>query len=166
MRADVAALEEELHAVVQIVVERDLRDGGVDRDLQLRAVELAQRLLDHAEIFLVGVDQQRVVDRSAVIRTLNSAAGRRPLRAPIREMPRRRCLCRGSAAAPKIPSGSPPRRSHSAPEGAAPPLRRSAASRTTRPRLQSRVRICTPPCGAMLLEPLELVAMPRRVQSG
>ena len=32
-------------------------------DLQLRPVELAQRLLDEPVVFLVGVDQQRVVDR-------------------------------------------------------------------------------------------------------
>src|SRR5436309_527326 len=63
MRADVLAGEECLHAIVQVFIERDLRDGRVDRNLQLRPVELFQRLLDDPIAFLIGVDQQRVVDR-------------------------------------------------------------------------------------------------------
>jgi hypothetical protein len=47
-----------LHAVFERIVERDLGDGGIDRNLQLRTVELVQRLLDDSVIFLVGIDQQ------------------------------------------------------------------------------------------------------------
>ena len=61
LQPDILALEEILHAVFQRIVERDLGDGRIDRDLQLRPVELIQRLLDDAVIFLVGIDQQRVV---------------------------------------------------------------------------------------------------------
>src|SRR5262249_58557466 len=60
-QADVLALEENLDAVVQVVVEHHLGDGGVDGDLKLRPIELAQGTLDDAVVLLVGVDQERVV---------------------------------------------------------------------------------------------------------
>ena len=63
MRADVLAGKESLHAVIQVLVQRDLGDGRIDRHLELRPVELLQRLLDHAIAFLIGVDEQGVVDR-------------------------------------------------------------------------------------------------------
>ena len=63
MRADIGAAQKSLHAVVQILIQRDFRDGRVDPDLQLRPVELAQRLLDDPVALLIGVNEQRVVDR-------------------------------------------------------------------------------------------------------
>src|SRR5262245_6181891 len=55
-QANVLALEEELNAVLEHIVERDLGNGGVNGHLQLRAIELLQRALDDAIVFLVGVN--------------------------------------------------------------------------------------------------------------
>ena len=62
LEPDIRALQEELDTVIEGVVERDLGDGSLDGDLQLRAVQLAQRSLDDPVAFLIGIDQQRVVD--------------------------------------------------------------------------------------------------------
>src|SRR5262249_21908802 len=59
-RTVLLALEEELHAVSKIVVERDLGDCRVDRDLELWTIELRQRPRDDLVIFRAGIDQQRV----------------------------------------------------------------------------------------------------------
>ena len=61
LQPEILALDEILHAVFQRIVERDLGDGRIDRNLQLRPVELVQRLLDDAVVLLIGIDQQRVV---------------------------------------------------------------------------------------------------------
>ncbi len=53
--------QKKLHAVIQLVIQRDFRDGRLDRDLALRPVELADGLLDDALRFLVGIDQYGVV---------------------------------------------------------------------------------------------------------
>src|ERR1700730_13554319 len=50
--------QEGLDAVAEIVVERDLRNGRVNGDLQLRPVDLDQCALDDAVILLTGVYQQ------------------------------------------------------------------------------------------------------------
>ncbi len=55
-----ALVEIGLHAILQLVGERDLGDHRVDCDLQPRPVELLQRPLDHDVIFLVGIDHDRV----------------------------------------------------------------------------------------------------------
>ncbi len=55
------AREEELHAIVQLIVQRHLGDGCLDRDLALWPVDLADGLLDDALRFLVGIDQHRIV---------------------------------------------------------------------------------------------------------
>ena len=55
-----AFLQVELNAVGQRVVERDLGDGGVDGDLQLRPVELGERAQDELVVFVARIDQQRV----------------------------------------------------------------------------------------------------------
>ena len=133
--ADVVALEEELHAVAQTVVERDLGDGRIDRDLQLRPVELAQRLLDEAVVLLVGVDQQRVVD--GVGGDAHVGQDRRSARSPVR--PRRSCWCaRTARRASDRRSGSPnvvvPAPLPAPPGVSAPvvPRRRTARRRATR----------------------------------
>ena len=59
---NIGALQEELNAILEIVVERNLRNGGIDRNLQRRPIDLLQRALDDAVAFLVGVDQQVIVD--------------------------------------------------------------------------------------------------------
>ena len=58
----ILAGEIELHAVIQGVVERDLGNRDVDRDLQFWSVEFVQRALDRSVIFVVGVNQNRIVD--------------------------------------------------------------------------------------------------------
>src|SRR3974390_1364508 len=60
--AEVGALDKELHAILQVIVERNLSNGGIDRYLQLRPIDLIQCSLDDAVAFLVGIDQQVVVD--------------------------------------------------------------------------------------------------------
>ena len=57
-----AAGEEELHAVVELVVQRHLGDGDVDRDLHSRPVELDERPFDELVFVGPGVDQDRIVD--------------------------------------------------------------------------------------------------------
>ena len=54
--------KEELHAVGQSIIERNLSDGGVDGHLELRPIDLLQRSLNDAVLFLIGVDQQCIVD--------------------------------------------------------------------------------------------------------
>ena len=56
--ADIAALDEILDPVAQIVVERDLGDGCVNGHLQLRPIELRDGLLDQLVVLLVGVDHE------------------------------------------------------------------------------------------------------------
>src|SRR5262249_41820939 len=60
--ADIAALQEELDAVAQRIIEGDLGNRGIDGDLELRSIELLQRSFDDPVAFLVGVDQQCIVD--------------------------------------------------------------------------------------------------------
>src|SRR5580704_15136586 len=55
-----AFLQVELDAVGQRVVERNLGDGGVDGDLQLRTVELGEGAQDELVVFVARKDQQRV----------------------------------------------------------------------------------------------------------
>src|SRR5262249_47645233 len=57
----IGALEEELNAILKIVVKRNLRDGRIDRNLQGWPINLLQRALDNAVAFVVGVDQQVIV---------------------------------------------------------------------------------------------------------
>ena len=58
-----------LHAVLQIVGQRDFGDRRFDRDLQARPIDVAQRALDHAVILLVGIDHDALLAVSAVMRT-------------------------------------------------------------------------------------------------
>src|SRR3981081_2204185 len=58
--AEILALDEKLNPIAEIFIERDLGDGRVDRDLQLRLVELPQRLLDDPVFFRAGVDEERI----------------------------------------------------------------------------------------------------------
>jgi hypothetical protein len=53
--------EEELHAVIELIVQRHLGDRDLDRDLQFRSVELIQCPLDDAVVFRIGVDNDTVV---------------------------------------------------------------------------------------------------------
>src|SRR5262249_8098058 len=123
-QADVLALEENLDAVVQVVVEHHLGDGGVDGDLKLRPIELAQGTLDDAVVLLVGVDQERVVgdvsgDPYARQNRLGSSAERcRTARAtgaacgstqpaPARPPPRARRSARRDAPPPPTPPPPP-----------------------------------------------------------
>jgi hypothetical protein len=88
------------HAVVQLVVQRDLGDGGLDGDLALRPVDLADGLLDDALRFLVGVDQHGVVgDIGGNPDILQNAAAGRPGTGPEHATGRNvRSTCGGSAA--------------------------------------------------------------------
>ena len=51
-----------LNAIAQFVGEGDLRDRGIDRDLQLRLIELAERRFDDPVIFLIRIDEHFIVD--------------------------------------------------------------------------------------------------------
>src|SRR5277367_5194663 len=57
----VFVVDEELHAVAQIVVQRDLGDRDVDSDLQFGPIELIQSALDDAVVFFARVDEHRIV---------------------------------------------------------------------------------------------------------
>src|SRR5215472_18581422 len=61
IKAEVLALQEELYAVIELVIERHLGDRRLDRDLQLRPVELLECALDNAIVFLVGINQNGIV---------------------------------------------------------------------------------------------------------
>src|SRR3984957_14115829 len=54
--------EKELNAELKLVGEVDFGDRGIDRDLQLWLVHLAQCRCNNPVVALIGVDQERVVD--------------------------------------------------------------------------------------------------------
>jgi hypothetical protein len=56
----VFAVEEELHAVGELVVEIDLGDGGLDGDLKLRTINLGQGPRDDLVVLSARIDQQGV----------------------------------------------------------------------------------------------------------
>src|SRR5262249_9135198 len=60
LEAEILAGQEELHAIVQIVVQRHLGDGGLDCDLHLRSIDLTNGALDDPVVLLARIDQQRV----------------------------------------------------------------------------------------------------------
>ena len=58
---DAAGLEEELRAILQVVIQRHLGDHGVDPDLQRQDIDLAQHRLHRAEFPFGAIDQDGVV---------------------------------------------------------------------------------------------------------
>ena len=87
-------VEEELHAIVQLVIERDFGDRDVDSDLQSWPVELIESALDDPVVFLARRKREfELLATSAVMRTPGSGraagtAGASPAQGA--ERPRRR----------------------------------------------------------------------------
>src|ERR1700732_750530 len=79
-QSEIMAGQEKLNAVGELVRKRDLGDGRVYRDLQLRLIHLLQCRGDDPVAFLVRIDQQGVVDAvgrdSHILQNRLSTAGR------------------------------------------------------------------------------------------
>ena len=58
---DAAGLEEELRAILKIIVERHLRDDRIDPYLQRKYIDLAQHRFHRGQLTFGSVDQDGIV---------------------------------------------------------------------------------------------------------